>query len=168
MRLRPHWRNPVVWSSYPRATTRYRGPWFTPPARPRRVRRCIRTCTLLTVIGLLGLARGVQARWRPVLAGTVLTAIGLVLRSGPGGVALLPGLMLLATAPLLPASTKADRDRRAELARELGAYSTAAQRHDLGATLDRYPDGLTSELRDLLARQVVATRNHRIPGTGAY
>jgi hypothetical protein len=163
MRLRPR-RNLVVWSSSPRAVV----PQFTRPARPRRLRRFVRPYALFTVIGLRELARGVHARWRPVLAGVVLTAAGLALRSGPGGVVLLPGLMFLLTAPLLPASTKADRARRSELARELGAYSTAGQRHDLGATLDRYPDGITRELRDILARQVAATGNHRIPGSGKY
>jgi hypothetical protein len=168
MRLRPRRRNLVVWSSHPGAAAGYGMPRFTQPMRPRRLRPCIRACALLTVIGLLGLARGVRARWRPVLAGVVFTAVGLVLRSGPGGVLLLPGLMFLLTAPLLPANSKADRARCSELARELGAYSTASQRHDLGATFDRYPDGITRELRDILARQIVATGNNRIPGTGEY
>ena len=119
MRLRPRRRNLVVWSSHPGAAAGYGMPRFTQPMRPRRLRPCIRACALLTVIGLLGLARGVRARWRPVLAGVVFTAVGLVLRSGPGGVLLLPGLMFLLTAPLLPANSKADRARCSELAGRL-------------------------------------------------
>jgi len=46
--------------------------------------------------------------------------------------------------------------RRADLERELGEYSTQAQRRDLEAALDRYPDRITSELRDILARQGAA------------
>jgi hypothetical protein len=168
MRLRPGRQNLVVWSSRPSAAPGYGVPRFTQPARPSRIRRCIRACALLTVIGLMGLARGVRARWRPMLAGVVLTGVGLVLRSGPGGVVLMPGLMFLLTAPLLEASPKADRDRRSELARELCAYSTAGQRHDLEATFDRYPDGITYELRDILARQVMATGGNQFPGTGRY
>jgi hypothetical protein len=44
-----------------------------------------------------------------------------------------------------------------ELGRELAAFSTPAQRLDLAATLDRYPDKITYELRDLLACQAMAT-----------
>jgi hypothetical protein len=34
--------------------------------------------------------------------------------------------------------------------------------------LDRYPDGMTYELRDILAGQAMAAGNNRIPGTGRY
>jgi hypothetical protein len=44
-----------------------------------------------------------------------------------------------------------------ELERELAAFSTPAQRRDLEATLDRYPDNITYELRNILARQSMAT-----------
>ena len=70
---------------------------------------------------------------------------------------------------------KAARERRRQLERELAGYSTAAQRADIEATLDRYPDGFTWELRDILARQAWArdTRQsgdfqqyRQVPGIG--
>jgi hypothetical protein len=72
--------------------------------------------------------------------------------------------LLLFYAPLIPASPASDRRRRSELKRELAKYSTPAQRRDLEATLDRYPDGVTHELRDILADVAMATRNNGIPG----
>jgi hypothetical protein len=53
---------------------------------------------------------------------------------------------------------RAERARKwgSELERELAALSTAAQRRDLQATLDRYPDNITYELRNILARQAMA------------
>jgi len=155
MRLRPHRRNLVVWSSYAGPDS-FGLPWFTRAARTRRIRRCLRTGVLLTVIGLMRLARAVLADWR-LMAGGVLTVVGVMLRSGPVSVVMIPGLLLLAVALLAPASPKPARTRRAELERELGAYSTPAERRDLEATLDLYPDGATYELRDILARQVAGS-----------
>jgi hypothetical protein len=152
MRLRPHGRTLVVWSSYA-GPDRYGLPWFTQVARPRRIRWWIRTGALLTIIGLMRLARAVQADWR-LPAGVVLTAVGVMLRSSAVGVVMIPGLLFLVVAILDPASPRPARTRRAELERELGAYSTPAERRDLEATLDLYPDGVTYELRDILARQV--------------
>ena len=83
----------------------------------------------------------------------VLTAAGVVLRSGAAGIVMIPGMLFLAAALLVPADPVADSPRRRELERELAAYSTPAQRCDLEATLDRYPDSATRELRDILARQ---------------
>jgi len=51
---------------------------------------------------------------------------------------------------------KAARKRHSDLERELAGYATPAERCDLEATLDRYPDGITHELRDILARQSMA------------
>ena len=48
------------------------------------------------------------------------------------------------------------RQRHLELARELAAYSTPAERRDFEAILDRYPDDITYELRDILASQAMA------------
>jgi hypothetical protein len=56
--------------------------------------------------------------------------------------------------------------RRRELERELAACSTPAQRRDLEATLDRYPDGVAGELRDILATQGTVRRRTMIPGGG--
>lgn len=58
---------------------------------------------------------------------------------------------------------RAARERRRRLERELAAYDTPAQRADLFAMLDRYPDGTTCELRDILARQAFDdTSGHRL------
>jgi hypothetical protein len=125
-----------------------------------------RTGALLTVIGLMRLGRAVGTRWRPMLAGVVLTVAGVMLRSGMGSLVFFPGVLFLLSALLTPASPKAARKRRSELERELAAYSTPAQRCDLEATLDRSPDGITYELRDILASQAVAACNNRLPGAG--
>ena len=163
MRLRPHRRNLVVWSQSSGSAGTSR---VARPARTGRMRRGIRIGMLIALRGLLPLARGVRARWRPLLAGVVLTVVGVVLRgSTTGGVVLLPGLMLLLSAPLLPGSP----DRRSELERELAVYTTAAQRHDLEATLDRYPDDVTRELREILAGQAAAAdRGSRYGAFGRY
>ena len=54
---------------------------------------------------------------------------------------------------LIPLDPVAASPRRRELERELAAYSTPDQRCDLEATLDRYPDSATGELREILSRQ---------------
>ena len=103
MRPRSHQRNLVVWSQTAGSASRYAAPPFT---RRRRIRRWIHTGALLTVVRLMPLARAVRARWRPLLAGAVLTVAGVMWLDGPGGMVLLPGLWLLLTAPLIPASPK--------------------------------------------------------------
>jgi hypothetical protein len=162
MRLRRHRRNLVVWTQSA-CSDGWRGPRLV---RARLVRRRIRTAALLTIVTMMPLARAVRARWRPLLAGAALTAAGVILRSSTAGsVVLLPGLLLLLSAPLLPGTSEADRLRRSELERQLSVYSTPAQRRDLEATLDQYPDPVTHELRDILARQAVATAaGPRLPG----
>ena len=164
MRLRPYRRNMVVWSQSAASAGRH-GALRT--VRFRRIRRRIRIGALLTVLGLMSFARGVRPRWRPALAGVVLTTIGVILRNGPGNVVLLPGLLFLVSAPLLPGRPDDDSMRRSELERELALYSTPAQRRDLEATLDQYPDGITRELRDILARQATAACDSRFPGRGS-
>ena len=144
-----------------RPAARYQGVRFAGPARRGRVRWWLRTGVLLSVMGLVRVVR-----WWPVLAGVVLTVTGIVLRDGSAGVILLPGLMLLLSAPLIPPSPKAERLRRALLEREMAAYSTPAQRRDLESTLSRYPDQVTCELRDILSRQAAATCGHGLPGSG--
>ena len=125
MRQRSHRRNLVVWRQSARSVGRYGAP---PLTRRRRIRRWIRTGALLTVVGLMPLARAVRARWRPLLAGGVLTVVGVMWLDGPGGMVLLPGLWLLLSAPLIPASPKADRMRRPEVEDELAVFSHPAQR----------------------------------------
>jgi hypothetical protein len=59
------------------------------------------------------------------------------------------------------ATREAARVRRRELERELADYDTPDQRCDLEATLDRFPDGVTHELRDILAQQAQAREQAR-------
>ena len=66
-----------------------------------------------------------------------------------GALLIVVGLMRLARAVRIRWQ---EHERRCALERELAQYSTPAQRCDLAATLDRYPDSITYELRDILAR----------------
>ena len=160
MKLRSHRRNLVVFSSAVSPADRYIALQYKRPARPGRIRRFIRIGMLLTVIAVL------RPRCRSVLAGAVLTILGVVERQGAGGVLIIPGFLLLWYALLIPADTDEDRERRLQLKRELATYSTPAQRCDLEATLDRYPDGITYEIRNILASQAVASNENGIPGSG--
>jgi hypothetical protein len=160
MRLRARRRSLVIWSPSAGPDNSYGATRPTRFTRTQRIRRLIRIAVLLTVVGL-------RPRWRPVLAGVVLTAAGVVLRNGTWGALVLPGLWSLLYAALIPATPDADRIRRTDLARELAVYSTPAQRRDLESTLDRYPDGITRELRDILASQAPVACN-RIPGAGQH
>jgi hypothetical protein len=63
-------------------------------------------------------------------------------------------------------SRKAARKRRAELKRELAGYASGASRYDFEAILDRYPDGVTHELRSILTRQYMAGQDMRFPAIG--
>jgi hypothetical protein len=63
-------------------------------------------------------------------------------------------------------SRRAARKRRNELERELAGYATAADRCDLEAALDRYPDGVTHELRSILARRYMTSQEMRFPAVG--
>jgi hypothetical protein len=163
MRLRPHRQNLVVWSQSACPDGRY-GPLRS--TRGRRIRLWIRTGALLAVVGALRAARAVQPYWRSLLPGVALTVGGIAMRGGAGGAILLPGLMLLLSAPLMPGGSKADRARRSELERELAGYSTPRQRHDLEAILDQYPDDVTCELRDILANQAMTASDARLPSMG--
>jgi hypothetical protein len=163
MGLRARRRNLVMWDRSTGPAGRYGALGLRRPGRIRGIRRGIRTGALLAVVGLVHLTRAVRSRWRPLLAGTVLTVVGVMLRTSPWGVVLLPGLLFLAAAVLLPGGPEADRS---ELERELAGHLTPAHRRDLEATLDRYPDGVTYELRRILARQAMATCSNGIPGCG--
>jgi hypothetical protein len=154
MGRRTHRRNLVVWSQSGNVSV------TSPARRPARARRTCRLIRIGILLSLLLLVRGVRPRWRPLLAGTAFTVVGVVLRgSTAGSLVLLPGFMLLLTAPLIPGTPKADCIRRSEPERELAAYVTQAQRFDLQATLDQYPDDVTHELRDILAGQATADRD---------
>jgi hypothetical protein len=112
---------------------------------------------LLTVIA-------VRPRWRPLLAGVVLTILGVIDLQGPASVLIIPGLLSFWAALMTAGDTDADRERRSQLKRELAAYSTPAQRCELVAVLDRYPDGITHEIRDILTNPPVSSRSNGIPG----
>lgn len=159
MKLRPR-RNLVVFSSAVGPADRHVVLQHKRPARIERIRRFIRIGMLLTVIAVQ------RPRYRSLLAGTVLTILGIVERQGAGGVLIIPGFLLLWHALLIPADTDPDRGVRSQLKRELATYSTPAQRSDLEATLDQYPDGITSEIRSILASQALASHNNVIPGAG--
>jgi hypothetical protein len=115
----------------------------------------MRTLVLLAAIGVVRLGAVARPRWRPLLAGAVLTAAGVVLRGSVAGIVMIPGMLFLVYALLVPVDPMAASPRRRELERELAAYCTPAQRRDLEATLDRYPDSATRELRDILVGQAM-------------
>jgi hypothetical protein len=100
MRLRPRRPNRIVWSSTAapagrsRAAPRRRG---ARPARLRRIRWWLRTDALLTVLGVLWLARTARVRWEPVslLAGVLIAVTGFALPAG--GVFMLGVLVLIVT-----------------------------------------------------------------------
>jgi hypothetical protein len=131
MRLRPDRRNLVTWRLSVDPVGRYEASGFTRLARTRRIRRCVRIGALLTVIGLMRLARGVRSRWRPLLAGTLLTVLGVVLRNSAWGLILAAGLLFFVYPLLIPASSDADRKRRYELERELPVYSIPVECHQI-------------------------------------
>jgi len=153
MRLRTHRGNLVVWRASRCPDEHDRGLRFTRPARAVRIRRRMRTGVLLVILSVMRLAAGARPRWRPLLAGVVLTTAGVVLRDGAAGIVMIPGMLFLLSALLTPADPVAAGPRRRELERELAAYCTPDQRCDLEATFDRYPDNVTGELREILARQ---------------
>ena len=64
MRLPAQRRDLVVWSPSVSPADK-----DSAPRRTRRTHRFIRTGALLTVIGLLRLARAARPRWQPLLAG---------------------------------------------------------------------------------------------------
>jgi hypothetical protein len=157
MRLQPHRRKLVVFRSPADPGLRHGASQDKRVARTGPIRRYLRIGMLLTVIA-------VRPRWRPLLAGVVLTFLGVIDRQGPGSVLIIPGLLSFWGALMTVGDTDADRERRSQLKRELAAYSTPAQRRELAAALDRYPDGITHEIRDILANPPVASRSNGIPG----
>jgi hypothetical protein len=168
MRLRARRRNLVIWSSSAGLAGRH-GITFTRPARRKRILRGFRIIVQLAVMGLLGIARGdTRLRWQLLLAGGMLTVTGIALRSDPAGMVLLPGLLMLFSAPLIPDIPAVERKRHLQLEDELAAYSTPAQRRDLEATFAQYPDADTAELRDILAAQAQTAGSSGIPGSTQF
>jgi hypothetical protein len=163
MTLRRHRRDVVIWKSSRSPEYRGRGLWFSRARRSGRIRRWSRIGGLLMAVGLLRVAAFVRPRWRPLAVGTVLTVAGYLMRSGMPGTVMIPGMLFLAAALLAPAAPAGASPQRRALERELAAYSTPAQRRDLDAILDRYPDGDTRELRNILACQPVPVEPARVP-----
>jgi hypothetical protein len=168
MRLRAHRRGQVAWTRSAGPARGYGAPGLARLPPNRRLRRRLRTGALLTAIGLVRLARAMSSRWWLLAAGSVLTGAGLMLRNGAWGMVLLPGMLLLLSALLIPARPEAGHKRRSGLERELSVCATAAQQRDLAAILDRYPDNVTCELRDILADQAPAAAHSGIPGAGWF
>ncbi|HEY5117379.1 MAG TPA: hypothetical protein VIJ00_17795 [Nakamurella sp.] len=50
----------------------------------------------------------------------------------------------------------ANAERRRVLEREMAGYASESDRCDFEAILDRYPDAVTEEMRDILTRQRLA------------
>jgi hypothetical protein len=131
MRWRADRRNLVTWRACVDPAGRYEAPGFTRLARTRPIRRFVRIGALLAVIGLMRLARGASSRWRPLLAGTLLTVFGVVLRSSAWGLILAGGVLFFVYPMLIPAASDADRKRRYELERELPVYSIPVECHQI-------------------------------------
>ena len=131
MRLRADRRNLVTGKLSVELVGRYEALPLSQLSRTKRIRRCARTGALLTVIGVMRLARGMRYRWRPLLAGAVLTVIGVMLRNSDWGLILAAGLLFFVYPLLIPASSDTDRKRRYELERELPVYSIPVECHQI-------------------------------------
>jgi hypothetical protein len=106
VRLRPRQRAMVVWSSSSGRAARHGVREMTRPRRAGRIRFWLRTGALLTIIGLVRLARTARKYPRPALslAGTAVTVVGISLPSGP---VLISGFVILLVALFLPGSATA-------------------------------------------------------------
>lgn len=164
MGLRARRQNVVVCRSSGGPVSRHALSAFQRPAGTWSLRRLVRISGLLVAIGLIRVAGVLRPRWKPVLAGMALTTTGVVLSDGAGAIAFMAGFLFLYAALVMHVSPAADRDRLVSLERELADYSSPAERRDLEAILDRYSDGDTSELRDILTRQATATHDSGVPG----
>jgi hypothetical protein len=109
MSLPPHRRTVVVWSSSSGRTARHRVQEIARSTRPGRIRWWLRTGALLMIIGVMRLARTAAKYPRPALslAGTVITVIGISLRSEPVLISGFAVLMLAMFMPSDPASASA-------------------------------------------------------------
>jgi hypothetical protein len=112
MRPRLRRRTMVVWSSSAMPAGRPAGRGGTRPSSARRFRRGLRIGVLLTILGILWLARTTRTRWEPacLLAGGALTVTGFIL---PAIGAFFAGLLVLIVTLLTGIAIKG---RDAELA----------------------------------------------------
>lgn len=108
MRLRPRRRNLVIWSSAGAPAALPAGRSSPRRTRIRRTRWWLRTGALLTIIGVLWLARTARRHWEPVflLAGTALAMAGIML---PAVGAFFAGVLIL-IATLLKGIARNGRD----------------------------------------------------------
>ena len=166
MGLRARRRTVVVWRSSRGPGSRHVLRAFQRPASTQPLRRLLRISGLLTAIAVIWLGRALRLPWGARLAGGALIVTGVVLRGVPGALAFLTGFLFLYAALVIHVRPVADRERRLALERELADYSSPAERNDLEAILNRYSDSDTSELRDILTRQAVATHDNGVPGIG--
>ena len=131
MKVRADRRSQVTWRLSVDPAGMFEAPRFARLARTRRIRWCVRTGALLTVIGLTRLARRARSRWRPLLAGALLTVVGLVLRNSAWGLILAAGLVFFVYPLVIRARTDADHKQRYELERELPVYSIPVECHQI-------------------------------------
>jgi hypothetical protein len=122
MRLRPHRRTLVVWSSRAFPAGRHGGPPSARPTPRGRIRRGFRIGALLAVLGALRFARATRVRWEPLflLGGVLLLVAGYLV---PGIGVFFPGLLVI-TVTLLKGNS--DRCRRARPSRPHGARAGAS------------------------------------------
>jgi hypothetical protein len=101
VRLRPHRRAMVVWSSSSGRAARHGVQETTRSARRGRIRWWLRIGALLTVIGVLRLGRTARTRLRPTisLAGAAITVVGISL---PSKTVLVSGFLVLLVALFMP------------------------------------------------------------------
>jgi len=101
VRLRSRRRTMVVWSSSAARAARHSVQEVTRSPRSRRIRCWLRTGALLTIIGLIRLARVAGKYPRPALslAGTAITVAGI---SVPSEAVLISGILVLLVALFLP------------------------------------------------------------------
>ena len=99
-------RTTVVWSSSPARGARHAAREITRPARNGRIRWWLRTGALLTIVGLMRVARTARKYPRPALslAGTAVTVAGISL---PSEAVLVSGFVILLVAMFLPGPASA-------------------------------------------------------------
>jgi hypothetical protein len=135
MRLRPHRRILVVWSARAIAAGRSRGLTRARPTRIRRIRRRLRIGALLTLIGILRLARAMRAHWQPLflLAGVLLMAGGYFL---PVIGLFFPGLLVI-TVVLLKGNSDRWRETRPNRPNGARAFEPSMNASYWGAVYSR-------------------------------
>ena len=139
MRLRAR-RRSLVWRPSGGPVGWHGAPGLARPARTGTIRRFIRISALLTMIGLMRLARGVRPRWQPLLAGTVLAVAGFMSCSGAWGALFPAGFWFYVYALLIPSSPDVDQRCRVQVITEpCHGYGRLSWPPDSGAILTSAP-----------------------------